>query len=427
MDTRPGALILKLGSQNPWPTWNMQFRAVLDSKNLGGVLEEQPAGGEASADSNQSEGEAAAPGRAAHDRMARGLMLLAVDDTFQPLIDESKTTREAWVKLEKLYAGNSRARRAALVRDWASLSQQQGESVQGYVQRVKTLATAMRSAGKEQDEEDITLAVLNGLDSKVYGVLRSIFLENPETTLEGCLPALLRQEQETVGGTGGGGVGIANISAGSLMVGMAPQQLRNLGVRDGPTAAPLSWCSGRTHNSSGSVRGRNSRTGPRRGGGPSRGQVAGRQAVNQTSAQRPVPGINGALRAHVQCHTCHSYGHFKQHCPQAVRAHSTPRALTAMSAPATVQAAPVQPATAPTFDSATSFFAFTTVACSTLIDLDGNPLPESAYKQACTAQQVDASAGGVHTINWVMDSGASNHMTPDITAFVDCTPLHGPS
>eukprot|EP00983_Pelagomonas_calceolata_P018961 596620-Pelagomonas_calceolata.AAC.1 len=35
MDSRPVLAILKLGDQNPWPKWNMQFRAVLDSKGLG--------------------------------------------------------------------------------------------------------------------------------------------------------------------------------------------------------------------------------------------------------------------------------------------------------------------------------------------------------------------------------------------------------
>eukprot|EP00983_Pelagomonas_calceolata_P001618 54186-Pelagomonas_calceolata.AAC.1 len=96
----------------------MQFRAVLDSKGLGDVLAEQPAGGEESAASSQT-GEVARGRAAAQDRQAKGLVVLAVDDMYQPLVDECGTAREAWVKLENLHAGNSKARKAALAREWA--------------------------------------------------------------------------------------------------------------------------------------------------------------------------------------------------------------------------------------------------------------------------------------------------------------------
>ncbi|KAF5831725.1 hypothetical protein DUNSADRAFT_12699 [Dunaliella salina] len=115
MDNRPGASIVRLGT-NLWPIWNMQFRAVLDSKNLGEVLEE-PAEAMTSTTSSQTTAQGAAPSRAAQDKQAKGLMALSVEKIYLTIVDESETTREAWVKLEKLHTGNSKARKAALARE----------------------------------------------------------------------------------------------------------------------------------------------------------------------------------------------------------------------------------------------------------------------------------------------------------------------
>jgi len=141
----------------------------------------------------------------AQDQQAKGLLMLHVEDALMYQIDECATTKEAWEKLAKLHAGNSMARRAALARDWATLQQGPREGVQAFVQRVRTLATAMKSAGDEQGDERITLAVLNGL-SPTFSVLREVWLVDDEgVTLDRMLPALLRREQEAGGLTPGGG------------------------------------------------------------------------------------------------------------------------------------------------------------------------------------------------------------------------------
>ena len=404
MDDRPSTQIVKLGT-SPWPIWSMKFRAILDSKNLGDVLEEP-----AEEDSARSSGEGAAavPGRTAKDRQAKGLMLLAVDDLYMSMVHEAATSREAWTKLEQLHAGSSKARRAALAREWASLRQHQRESVQAFVQRVKTVATAMRSAGKDQNEEDITFAVLNGLDS-TYTVLRDIFLEQTDATLEKCMPALLRREHEATGGPVGVTTGVRDGPTISTA-------LTTMG-RDGPTPPQLSR-SGRPHYSTTiSVRSSSSsrsRPALRRGGpGPSRGQAAIRQS---SGPRRPVPGADGVLKPNVQCHNCHAFGHLQMHCPQG----DTARAFTTGVEPA----------------ADTHMFAFTTLGLvAGLIDPAGNPLPQQRTDQLSEEHSAEPSTNITHgvrgawvdgyTIPWVMDSGASHHMTPHRTAFVDFQPCTG--
>ena len=117
---------MRLGT-NPWPIWNMHFRALLDSRNLGEVLEE-PAATTMSTTSIQTTAQGAAPSRAAQDKQAKGLMALSVDEIYLTIVDESKTTREAWVKLEKLHASNSKARKAALARSGRASAGSKGKA-----------------------------------------------------------------------------------------------------------------------------------------------------------------------------------------------------------------------------------------------------------------------------------------------------------
>ena len=116
----------------------------------------------------------------AKDRKAKAAMLLAVGEEYLDLVGDAATAREAWVALEGVAVGESKARRRTIAAEWAGISalggkgaQRDSERIHTYVQRVKGVARELRNCGTVVSEAEELDAVLAGLHPR-HNMLRMV-------------------------------------------------------------------------------------------------------------------------------------------------------------------------------------------------------------------------------------------------------------
>ena len=92
----------QLGAGRSFRNWSRDFLANAELKEFADVLQEGPAAAVA-------EGEMREWNR--RDRKAKAAMMLAVGDEYKDMVEDAGTAREAWLALEGVALGESKARR----------------------------------------------------------------------------------------------------------------------------------------------------------------------------------------------------------------------------------------------------------------------------------------------------------------------------
>ncbi|KAF5445894.1 hypothetical protein F2P56_031569 [Juglans regia] len=96
------------------------------------------------------------------DKLLLNGIFASVSESIMPLIVASGTSREAWLKLTRLYAHRSRTRVIQLKDTHTSLTRG-SKSVTEYLQQIKTIADELALVDSLLTNDDLTLYILNGL------------------------------------------------------------------------------------------------------------------------------------------------------------------------------------------------------------------------------------------------------------------------
>ncbi|KAL4591677.1 hypothetical protein LXL04_004647 [Taraxacum kok-saghyz] len=102
------------------------------------------------------------------DRLLFGAIVGSLSPSIVPLITSASSSLEAWIILSNTYANPSRGDIKQLQHRLKLSIKTQDQSITDYMQSVKIIVDELQILGKKMDIEDITDAVLNGLDSTSY-------------------------------------------------------------------------------------------------------------------------------------------------------------------------------------------------------------------------------------------------------------------
>ena len=96
------------------------------------------------------------------DKLILSAILASTSNSITPLIATTKTSHEAWKKLNHMYASRSRMRAMQLKED-LTLIQKGNRSIQEYLHAVKALANEIALIDHPISDDDLTLYILHGL------------------------------------------------------------------------------------------------------------------------------------------------------------------------------------------------------------------------------------------------------------------------
>jgi len=280
----------QLGAGCSWRDWSGDFKANATLKDFGSALEEVPVAVAAAMVGEE---------RAAWDenvKKAQAALLLAVGSEYKDIVRDADTARTAWLALEQVFLGESKARRRATQTAWSDIGAKNGEGaqgtlekVQGYFARVRRTAREMEQCGTKPKEEEVLDVALAGLHAR-HSVLRTVLESDSGATMATALPRLMKEEQsvwgqheEEVAMYAGGGHG----ARGGRSEYRGGDQRRGSQAPSGQRVYQHEFPA---------QRGREGRGGAGRG--------------------RAVAGWNGVLKPNIDCYHCHLFGHFQDQCPQ---------------------------------------------------------------------------------------------------------------
>ena len=102
------------------------------------------------------------------DRLLFGALVGSLSPPIIPLITNAASSLDAWKTLASTYASPSRGHIKQLQYRLKQLTKTSDQTITDYMQNVKTIVDELAILGKKMDAEDITDAVLHGLDQTMY-------------------------------------------------------------------------------------------------------------------------------------------------------------------------------------------------------------------------------------------------------------------
>ena len=132
------------------------------------------------------------------DQKALAQIMLRVADQHLTTLRDINTSKSAWEKLKTIYEAQSNARKLKLRQDLAQLKMGPAEAMTNYVGRAREIQAQLRAAGHEVKDEDLALSVMAGLPP-AYNVITTVLVNSDkELKLDDMLPKLLQAEQSLV-------------------------------------------------------------------------------------------------------------------------------------------------------------------------------------------------------------------------------------
>lgn len=116
---------------------------------------------------------------------------LQVEDQIQPHIQNAKTAKEVWDTLAKLYEEKGLSRQCGLVRKIATMSLEDCDNMQHYINEIMSCATKLRNIGFPVEEKYLATFMLAGLPEKYMPLIMTIETGTEELTGDLVMSKLL--------------------------------------------------------------------------------------------------------------------------------------------------------------------------------------------------------------------------------------------
>ena len=194
---------------NNWPTWSCRMESALYLNDLWDVVIEDPPSAPTSTAASTSDDPPAPPAAALaaytqaldeytkRSKKAKALISLYVSDTHAHVMRSANTAKEAWAALAAYHAPKGAQRELALRQELLNLKQGTSETITQYFDRVSALQDRLReAAGETVDEKTVTASVLAGLN-RSFNTAVDVIYASAQTapTMESIKSSLLNIEQ----------------------------------------------------------------------------------------------------------------------------------------------------------------------------------------------------------------------------------------
>jgi hypothetical protein len=168
-------------------TWSLKTKMVCDMNQVGHLLKAPVDGVDIDA---------------AKDAQVFGFLCLHVADYILQSLCEFQHAHEVWAHLRETYAQQSHAARVLLNRKLSALRMNVGEPVDKYIARATAIRAELGRIGKDVDEDTLVSQILAGLPDNFQTVVSVITASEEELTLRSALRQLLAHEATLKGMSG---------------------------------------------------------------------------------------------------------------------------------------------------------------------------------------------------------------------------------
>ena len=136
-----------------------------------------------------------------HDRKARAIIGLSLSDEHLEHVRDVQTAKEMWNTIVNVFERHTLLNKLSARRRFYTVSMENGEKMLTYLNRVKQLASTLKSMGVEIDDQELAMAALNGLPPSYESLIVALdALGNEEKffTFELVKSRLLQEEQRSL-------------------------------------------------------------------------------------------------------------------------------------------------------------------------------------------------------------------------------------
>ncbi|WVZ91483.1 hypothetical protein U9M48_037649 [Paspalum notatum var. saurae] len=346
------------------------------------------------------------------DRMALEVLAKAVPMEMMGTIASKPMAKIAWDAIKVMNVDVERVRKAkagTLRRDFDALKFRDGESVDDFGIRINRLVNQLAVLGDGIKEEEVVRKFLQALPARFEQIASSIetLLDLSDVSVEELIGRLKATEERHNHG-GANSIASLNLTEDELVTRLSSR----LQLSGGGGGGSGGGGSERGSSSGGSERGKEPASGQKRGRGRGRGGSSGSGGGNAGGNS----GRDGGNAARDECRYCRKKGHWARECRKKKRDEQAHAAQaeeegepTLLVAAASVNA---QPPPSPTRTTAAG----------------DSPLPSPPAihlnEDKLFVQLGDKGEG--ESTRWILDTGATNHMTSARSAFSELdSGIHG--
>jgi len=104
--------------------------------------------------------------------------------------------KEIWTSLRTRYKVTSEAKKVEFFDELAKINWQEGESLQAYFTRVRTVKQKCEEVGRQVSSHEVCFYLLRGVTRPEFDVTKSVLRQNAKLTLQEAELALLERERE---------------------------------------------------------------------------------------------------------------------------------------------------------------------------------------------------------------------------------------
>ena len=198
--------IEKLNDSN-YHFWKQKIVLFLALKELDDLIEDDPPTETAVTDDSTEKDKSDASTETVEfsiwkkrDRKARAIIGLSLSDEHLEHVRDVTTAKEMWKAITDVFERHTLLNKLSARRKFYTVSMDKGEKMLTYLNRVKQLASTLKSMNVDIDDKEIAMAALNGLPSTYEGLivaLDALGNDDKSFTFELVKSRLLQEEQRS--------------------------------------------------------------------------------------------------------------------------------------------------------------------------------------------------------------------------------------
>lgn len=128
------------------------------------------------------------------ERKALAIICLSVEEDLKDLLHEATTPFSAWELLKNTFEPSSRARIAALRRQFMNIKFDSSKTMSDYISKILNAASELKNAGKEIADDEIAFQIMENLPESYEGLVVQLYrLQDSEFKVDAIRKQLLAE------------------------------------------------------------------------------------------------------------------------------------------------------------------------------------------------------------------------------------------